>query len=65
MVFIPKIDDEGYCESVAAEPGDLRPFSLSNCDHKLVCVAVCCTLRRICDDTVHEAQGVSEGQAAH
>ena len=23
---------------------------------KLVCVAVCCSLRRICDSTVHEAQ---------
>ena len=56
MVFIPKTDDEEYCESVAAEPGDLRPVSLSNCDHKLVCVAVCWTLGRICDDTVHEAQ---------
>ena len=33
MVFIPKTDDEEYCESVAAEPGDLRPLSLSNCDH--------------------------------
>ena len=56
MVFIPEIDDEEYCESVVAEPGDLRPLSLSNCDHKLVCVAVCCSLRRICDSTVHEAQ---------
>ena len=56
MVFIPKSDNEEYCESVAAEPGDLRPLSLSNCDHKLVCVAVCWTLRRICDGTVHEAQ---------
>ena len=56
MVFIPKTDDEEYCEPVAAEPGDLRPLSLSNCDHKLVCVAVCCSLRRICDSTVHEAQ---------
>ena len=56
VVFIPKADDEEYCESVAAEPGDLRPLSLSNCDHKLVCVAVCCALRRICDDTVHGAQ---------
>ena len=56
IVFIPKTDDEEYCESVAAEPGGLRPLSLSNCDHKLVCVAVCCALRRICDDTVHEAR---------
>ena len=56
MVFIPKTDGEEDCESVAAEPGDLRPLSLSNCDNKLVCVAVCCSLRRICDDTVHEAQ---------
>ena len=56
MVFIPKTGDEEYCESVAAEPGDLRPLSLSNCDHKLICVAVCCTLRRMCDSTVHEAQ---------
>jgi hypothetical protein len=30
MVFIPKSDNEEYCESVAAEPGDLRPLSLSN-----------------------------------
>ena len=45
-----------YCGSVAAEPGDLRPLSSSNCDHKLVCVAGCCSLRRICDSTVHEAQ---------
>ena len=56
MVFIPKTESEGYCESVAAEPGDLRPLSLSNCDHKLVCIAVCCALRRICDGTVHGAQ---------
>ena len=56
VVFIPKTGDEEYCGSVAAEPGHLRPLSLSNCDHKLVCVAVCCSLRRICDDTVHEAQ---------
>ena len=45
-----------YCGSVAAEPGDLRPLSSSNCDHKLVCVAGCCSSRRICDSTVHEAQ---------
>ena len=56
MVFIPKTDDEEYCESLAAEPGGLRPLSLSNCDHKLVCVAVCCSLRRVCDCTEHEAQ---------
>ena len=57
MVFIPETDDEEYCGSVAAEPGDLRLLSLSNCDHELICVAVCCSLRRICDNTVREAQG--------
>ena len=56
MGFIPETDDGEYCESVAAEPGGLRPLSLSSCDHKLVCVAVCWTLTRICDDTVHGAQ---------
>ena len=57
LVFIPKADEEECCESVAAEPGDLRLLSLSDCDHKLVCVAICCSLRRICDSTVPEAQG--------
>ena len=31
-------------------------FFHSNCDHQLVCVAVCWALGRICDGTVHEAQ---------
>ena len=56
MVLIPKTGEEECCQSVAAEPGGLRPLSLSNCGHKLVCIAVCCSLRRTCDSTVHEAQ---------
>ena len=56
MVFIPKPSDDSPLEPGVVHSSELRPLTLSNCDQKLVGIAVCFTLRTVCDAVVHGSQ---------